>query len=110
MADKKIIAVVGATGAQGGGLVRAIVHDKGGPFRVRALTRDINSEKAQALAKVGVQVVAADLDDIESLKRAFEGAYGAFVLTNYWEHFSPEKESWHATKLIATCLEPPDRP
>lgn len=92
MADKKIIAVVGATGAQGGGLVRAIVHDKGGPFRVRALTRTINSEKAQALVKLGVQVVAADLDDIESLKRAFEGAYGAFALTNYWEHFSPEKE------------------
>ena len=92
MADKKIIAVVGATGAQGGGLVRAIVRDKGGAFQVRALTRDINAEKAQALAKLGVQLVAADLDDIESLKRAFEGAYGAFALTNYWEHFSPEKE------------------
>jgi uncharacterized protein YbjT (DUF2867 family) len=92
MADKKLIAVVGATGAQGGGLVRAIVHDKGAAFRVRALTRNINSEKAQALAQLGAQVVAADLDDIESLKRAFEGAYGAFTLTNYWEHFSPEKE------------------
>ena len=92
MSDKKTIAVVGATGAQGGGLVRAIVNDKGGAFTVRALTRDVNSDKAKTLAKLGAEVVAADLDDIESLKRAFEGAYGAFCLTNYWEHFSPERE------------------
>lgn len=92
MADKKIIAVVGATGAQGGGLVRAIVHDQNSSFIARALTRDIHSDKAKALAKSGVEVVAAELDDSESLKRAFEGAYGAFCLTNFWEHGSPEKE------------------
>ena len=90
MADKKLIAVVGATGAQGGGLVRALARD--GTFAIRALTRDVTSEKAQALATLGATVVAADLDDIESLKRAFDGAYGAFCLTNYWEHFSPERE------------------
>jgi len=92
MADKKIIAVVGATGAQGGGLVRAIVNDKDGAFAVRALTRRIDSDAARTLAKLGADVVAADLDDIESLKRAFAGAYGAFCLTSYWEHFSPERE------------------
>jgi uncharacterized protein YbjT (DUF2867 family) len=92
MADKKIIAVVGATGAQGGGLVRAIVNDKSGAFTVRALTRDVNSSKAKDLAKQGAEVVVANLDDVESLKRAFAGAYGAFCLTNFWEHFSPEKE------------------
>ena len=90
MADKKLIAVVGATGAQGGGLVRALARD--GTFAIRALTRDVSSDKAQALATLGATVVAADLDDIESLKRAFDGAYGAFCLTNYWEHFSPERE------------------
>ena len=90
MADKKLIAVVGATGAQGGGLVRALARD--GTFAIRALTRDVKSDKAQALATLGASVVAADLDDIESLKRAFDGAYGAFCLTNYWEHFSPERE------------------
>jgi uncharacterized protein YbjT (DUF2867 family) len=90
MADKKLIAVVGATGAQGGGLVRALARD--GTFAIRALTRDVKSDKAQALATLGESVVAADLDDIESLKRAFDGAYGAFCLTNYWEHFSPERE------------------
>lgn len=90
MADKKLIAVVGATGAQGGGLVRALARD--GTFAIRALTRNVTSDKAQALATLGATVVAADLDDIESLKRAFDGAYGAFCLTNYWEHFSPERE------------------
>jgi len=92
MTDKKIIAVVGATGAQGGGLVRAIANDKGGAFTVRALTRDVDSDKAKTLVKLGAEVVAANLDDIESVKRAFAGTYGAFCLTNYWEHFSPEKE------------------
>lgn len=92
MADKKIIAVVGATGAQGGGLVRAIVNDPGCGFTVRALTRDVHSDKAKALAKLGAEVVAANLDDVDSLARAFAGSYGVFCLTNFWEHFSPEKE------------------
>ncbi|MBP8116235.1 MAG: NmrA/HSCARG family protein [Nitrospira sp.] len=92
MAEKKIIAVVGATGAQGGGLVRAIVNDPGSGFVARAITRDVNSEKAKALATLGADVVAANLDDVDSLARAFAGAYGLFCLTNFWEHFSPEKE------------------
>ncbi|MFO0705808.1 MAG: NmrA/HSCARG family protein [Nitrospira sp.] len=92
MADKKVIAVVGATGAQGGGLVRAIMNDPGSGFIARALTRDVNSDKAKALAKFGAEVAAANLDDADSLARAFAGAYGVFCLTNFWEHFSPEKE------------------
>jgi uncharacterized protein YbjT (DUF2867 family) len=92
MAEKKIVAVVGATGAQGGGLLRAIANEPGSGFVARALTRDVNSEKAKALEKLGAEVVAANLDDVESMKRAFAGAYGAFCLTNFWEHFSPEKE------------------
>ena len=99
MNEKKIIAVVGATGAQGGGLVRAIMSDKSGGFTVRAITRKVNSEKALALAKLGAEVVAADLDDLESLNKAFAGAYGAFCVTNFWEHFSPEKELAQATAM-----------
>ena len=91
--DKKIIAVVGATGAQGGGLVRAILADPQGGFAVRALTRDPNTEKAKALAAMGAEVVAADVDDAESLTRAFSGAYGAFCVTFFWDHFSAEKEA-----------------
>ncbi len=89
---KKIIAIIGATGAQGGGLVQAITADKNSVFAARAITRKLESDKAKALAAQGVEVVAADADDEESVKRAFDGAYGAFCLTNFWEHFSPEKE------------------
>jgi uncharacterized protein YbjT (DUF2867 family) len=89
---RKTIAVVGATGAQGGGLVRAILADRGGEFAARALTRDVNSEKAKALAKLGAEVAAVNVDDADSLRRAFQGAYGAFCVTFFWDHFSPEKE------------------
>jgi uncharacterized protein YbjT (DUF2867 family) len=99
MADKKIIAVIGATGAQGGGLVRAIQADRSGPFAARAITRNPNSEKAQALRGDRVEVVAANLDDPSSLDRAFAGAYGAFCLTNFWEHFSPERELTQARNM-----------
>jgi uncharacterized protein YbjT (DUF2867 family) len=92
MSDKKIIAVVGATGAQGGGLVRAIMSDPDHPFTARAITRDVNSDKARALAALGAEVVAGDVDDGASLRRAFEGAYGAYCVTFFWNHFSPEKE------------------
>lgn len=92
MAEKKIIAVVGATGSQGGGLVRAILNDPSGEFTARALTRDVNSDKAKELARLGAEVVAVDVDDPESLKRAFHGACGAYCVTFYWEHLSPEKE------------------
>jgi uncharacterized protein YbjT (DUF2867 family) len=92
VADKKIIAVVGATGAQGGGLVRAILADKDSPFRPRALTRNVKSDKARALAAAGAEVVAADVDDPGTLRRAFEGAHGAFCVTFFWDHYSPEKE------------------
>jgi uncharacterized protein YbjT (DUF2867 family) len=102
----KIVAVVGATGAQGGGVVRAILKDPQRRFRARALTRDPKSDQSRALAELGVDVVRADPDDVFSLKRAFAGAWGAFCVTNFWEHFSPQKElaqarhmaeaAWHA--------------
>jgi len=99
MAEKKIIAVLGATGAQGGGLAQAILADPNGGFAVRALTRDVNSDKAKALAQQGAEVVAVDVDNPESLKKAFAGAYGAFCVTFYWAHFSPEKELAEATSM-----------
>jgi len=99
MADKKIIAVLGATGAQGGGLVRAILNDTGGGFAARAITRDVDSDQAKALARMGAEVVAADVDDAESLEKAFEGAYGAYCVTFFWAHFSPEKEMAEAAAM-----------
>jgi uncharacterized protein YbjT (DUF2867 family) len=99
MADKKIIAVVGATGAQGGGLARAILADPNGGFACRAITRDPNKDKAKDLTGKGAEVVKADLDDVATLKKAFAGAYGAYCVTNFWEHFSGEKEKAQAKNM-----------
>lgn len=99
MANSKVIVVVGATGAQGGSLARAILADPAGGFACRAITRDPNKDNARALAAKGAEVVKADLDDVERLKKAFGGAYGAFCVTNFWEHFSAEKEKAQARNL-----------
>jgi uncharacterized protein YbjT (DUF2867 family) len=99
MADQKIIAIVGATGAQGGGLARAILADPKGGFAARAITRDPKSEKARELGRRGAEVVAADIDDETSVVQALRGAYGAYFVTFYWAHFAPEKEKEEAKKL-----------
>lgn len=88
----RIIAVVGATGAQGGGLVRAILADRSSGYTVRALTRNPASEKAKALGALGADVRTADADQPDTLAPAFDGVHGVFCLTNFWEHFSPERE------------------
>jgi len=99
MSDKKTIAVIGATGAQGGGLVRAILADPAQRFAARAITRKTDSDKARALAAAGAEVVAGDADDPASLERAFAGAHGAFLVTNFWEHLSGERELKQAAAL-----------
>ncbi len=105
MAEKKIIAVVGATGAQGGGVARAILNDPDGGFGVRAITRNPNSEAAKALAARGAEIVAADIDDRQSMHRAFEGAYGAFCVTFFWAHFSVEREMAEARTMAELAKE-----
>ena len=99
MAEKKIIAVMGATGMQGGGLVRAIVNDPDKEFTARSITRYVNSDKAKILKDMGAEIVEGDLDKPETIKKAFEGAYGAYCVTFYWAHLSPEKELQHAKTL-----------
>ena len=105
MENKKIIAVIGATGAQGKGLIQSVLNDKNGEFRIRAITRNANSDKARELAKLGVEVVEANVDDKASLVNAFTGAYGAFCVTFFWEHFSPEKENQHAKNMADAASE-----
>jgi uncharacterized protein YbjT (DUF2867 family) len=105
MADKKVIAVLGATGAQGGGLVRAILNDKKGEFKVRALTRNPNSDKAKALGNMGAELVTVDVDNYDSLKNAFQGAYGLYAVTFFWEHFSPEKETAQVASIAKATKE-----
>jgi uncharacterized protein YbjT (DUF2867 family) len=97
--SKPIIAIMGATGAQGGGLARAIAADPGGPFSARAITRHPDSDKAQALKALGVEVVAGDADDPESLDAAFAGAHGLYCVTNYWEHLNVDREGAQASAM-----------
>ena len=88
MNGRKVIAVIEANGAQGGGLVRAILNDPKGDFSVRVLTRDVNGARAKDFARLGSEVVNADIDNSESLKKAFEGAYAAFCIT-FFTSFKP---------------------
>ncbi|KAJ1097319.1 hypothetical protein NDU88_002444 [Pleurodeles waltl] len=88
--SKRVIVVFGATGAQGGSVARALLND--GTFAVRAVTRDPNKSSSQELKKLGAELFKGDLDHIETLKPALTGAYGAFIVTNYWEYGSKEKE------------------
>ncbi|UCF67912.1 MAG: NmrA family NAD(P)-binding protein [Acidobacteriota bacterium] len=99
MTESKTIAVVSATGAQGGGLVRAILEDPSSGFTVPAITRDTSSEKAKELARLGAELVAADISDEADLEKAFEGAHAAFCVTFSWAHFSPGKEMAEARNM-----------
>jgi uncharacterized protein YbjT (DUF2867 family) len=105
MENKKVITVFGATGAQGGGLVRAILADKNSSFSVRAVTRNANSESAKKLAQLGAQTVVANIDDVQSIKKAIEGSYGVYFVTFFWEHFSVEKEQQEVTNFIEAAKE-----
>ena len=84
--NKPVIAVFGASGKQGGSVVRAL--KAGGQFRVRALTR--NPDKHRELSDETVEVVAADLNRSETLKAALKGAHGVFLVTNFWEEGADE--------------------
>lgn len=99
MNGKKVIAVVGATGAQGGGLVRAILADPASGFTARAITRNPDSPAARALAEAGAEVVAGDVDDAAGVERAFQGAYGAYCVTFFWAHFSVDREQAEARHM-----------
>ncbi|KAH8109509.1 NmrA-domain-containing protein [Phellopilus nigrolimitatus] len=101
---KPLIAVTGATGAQGGSVVKYLLEDPNRMFRVRALTRNVDSLKAKELAARGVEVVRADIDDEKSVKAAFQGAHGVFGLTNYWETMSTEKEIIQGRTLVNAAL------
>jgi uncharacterized protein YbjT (DUF2867 family) len=97
MADQ-VIAVLGGTGAQGGGVVDALL--KGRRLRARVAVRNPDSDAAQSLAKRGVELVKADLLDIGSMRPVFEGAYGAFVVTNFWDPAQMQSETTIGTALV----------
>lgn len=105
MENKKIITVFGATGSQGGGLARAILADKNSPFSVRVVTRNANSEKVKEFTQLGAEVVEANIDDVGSIKKALQGAYGAYFVTFFWEHFSVDKELQEVNNFIEAARE-----
>ena len=105
MTSKKTIVVFGATGAQGGGLAQAILSDPNSEFHVRAVTRNADSEKAKQLEAQGAEVVEADIDNKQSIVNVLKGAYGAFFVTFFWDHFSPEKEYAQAKSMAEAAKE-----
>lgn len=98
----KVITVFGATGGQGGGVVSALLKaiDRGESYAVRAVTRNPDGAKAQDLKSKGCEVVRCDMDDKASVEEAVGGSYGVFLVTNYWEHFSKEKEIEQGKRVI----------
>lgn len=98
----KVITVFGATGGQGGGVVSALLKaiDRGESYAVRAVTRNPDGAKAQDLKSKGCEVVRCDMDDKASVEEAVRGSYGVFLVTNYWEHFSKEKEIEQGKRVI----------
>lgn len=104
MADKTIV-VFGATGSQGSGLVHSILEDTDSEFSVRTVTRDPSSDSAKALADKGADVVKADINNYDEVEKALEGAYGAYFVTFFWDHFSPEKEQNNAQNFAKAAGE-----
>lgn len=101
--EKKIIAVMGATGAQGGAVVEALLSTPE-QFAIRAITRNPDSDKAKALVVKGCEVVKADADDEASMVLAFTGAYGAFLVTNFWADMSMAHEIEQTDKLQRAAI------
>ncbi|KAF1814646.1 NAD(P)-binding protein [Eremomyces bilateralis CBS 781.70] len=93
----KIIAVTGATGAQGRGVVNIMKGTAG--WTVRAITRNPESDKAKKLASEGIEVVQASFDDEASLVTAFQGVHAVFAVTNWWEHLFMGKSQDEAGAL-----------
>ncbi|KAK3602148.1 hypothetical protein CHS0354_036890 [Potamilus streckersoni] len=101
MTSKKIIAVFGATGAQGGAVVRALLQNSS--FAVRAVTRNLDGNGAQELKKLKAEVVKGDTDDKEGLKRILSGTYGCFLVTNFLEHFDMNREIQQGKNVADAC-------
>lgn len=101
MASRKLITVFGATGAQGGSVVKSLLSDPKlkESWTVRGVTRDIAKPSAKKLEALGAETIAADLNDAGSLKAAVKGAFAVFAVTNFWESQSAEAERKQGTAI-----------
>jgi len=104
---QKVVTVFGATGNQGGSVVTAILeHPKlASKYKIRAITRDPSKPNAQALASKGAELAKADLNDVQSVKKAIAGSYGVFAVTNYWETMSKSTEFQQGKNIVDACKE-----
>ncbi|KAM0261829.1 hypothetical protein ACHAQJ_002032 [Trichoderma viride] len=94
MATKKIVTVVGATGAQGGSVVDYLLKSKSQEYIVRAITRTPHSAAAKSLTARGVEVIQAELTDAAALRAAFAGSYAVFAVTNFWGLMSEARQQF----------------
>jgi len=98
MAEKKIVVVIGATGNQGGAVIRSLLRD--GKWHVRGVTRDTKKEASHKLAQQGVEMVEGDLNDENSLVHAFTGAYAVFAVTNPWDPSCAGQEAQQGKNMV----------
>ncbi len=95
---KRIVTVLGSTGAQGGGVVRALLDQQ--DWQVRAITRDSRSQAAQRLAELGCEIVEADLNTPATVLEALQGSYGLFAVTNFWDRATRMGEFEQGRNLV----------
>jgi len=103
----KLLTVFGATGAQGGSVVKAVLANPklSKEFKVRAVTRNRSSAAAQELSKRGVEVVQGDLSDKASLSNAIAGSHSVFGITNFWDPKTGASEEAQGKSLADVCKE-----
>ncbi|KAI0506944.1 NMRAL1 protein [Xylaria bambusicola] len=107
MSAKRIITVFGATGKQGGAIVKTFLNDPelNSTWTVRAVTRDVSKDSAKTLASQGAEVVAADLTDKATLAKALEGSDTVYAVTNYWEKLDMALEEQQGRNIADAAKE-----
>ncbi|KAL1591126.1 hypothetical protein WHR41_00301 [Cladosporium halotolerans] len=105
MSSKRLLTIFGATGNQGGSIIDTVLArpELSAKYALRGITRDPSSGKSKALASRGVEVVRAELDDVESLKTAVTGSYGVFGVTDFWAVMSKAREMQQGKNIFAAC-------
>ncbi|KAI9734959.1 MAG: hypothetical protein M1834_002041 [Cirrosporium novae-zelandiae] len=107
MSSQKLLVVFGATGVQGGSVIKAILSDPkaSNEFKLRAITRDPSKPKAKALEEKGVECVTGDVNDKESLRKALAGAYAVYAVTDYWAKMDKEEETQQGKNIADVAKE-----
>lgn len=105
MASKKLLTIFGSTGNQGGSVIDAVLarprlQEK---YSLRGITRDPASSKSKALSEKGVEMVQADLNDVESMKAAVKGSYGVFGMTDFWAVMDKDIEIQQGKNIFEAC-------